>query len=404
MMALLGPVADDMLEWLLFAAVLGFWGFHSYRRSGDRRLLLIKWACSAFLILSCFFIAWLHNVILSLLYIIPCVLFAFLWLPSVGEFLLKPLTSAFEGGSESVEAKPFYFRAVAKRRKSLYDEAMADIRQQLESFPGDPEGMMMLAAIQAEDVHDVPAGMATLNELLDKPGLPAARTIAVLQTLADWHLNLASDPAAARATLERIIDGFPGTQASLAAQQRVARLEGFAGTKNFRDNAVFKVQPRENTGGLRLNMPQALSTEQDPLAEAAEFVKQLQKYPSDVATREKLALLYAEQLGRLDLAVSELEQLASVPNASSRQIAQWLGLLATLHIRFGNDIASAEKALRRIIEKFPKTAAATQAESRLATLQGELKAASAAAASMALGSYEKDLGLRTGKPYPPREV
>ncbi len=404
MMALLGPVADDVLEWLLIAAVLGSWGFYSYRRSDDRRQLVIKWACSVFLILSCFFIVWLHNVRLLLLCVIPCVLFAFIWLPSVGEFLLKPLTSAMEGGSESVEAKPYYFTAVAKRRKSLYDEAMADVRQQLESFPGDPEGMMLLASIQAEDIHDVPAGIATMQELLETPGLSAARTIAALQTVADWQLNLAHDAAAARVSLERIIEGFPGSQASLAAEQRVARLEGVAETKNVRDNTVYKVKTRENPGGLRLNVPQAVSPDQDPLEEASDLVKQLQKYPSDVGTREKLALLYAEQLGRLDLAVGELEQLAAVPNASPKQTAHWLGQLATVHIRFGNDIVAAEKALRRIIEKFPKTAAANQAVSRLATLQGELKAASAATVSKALGNYEKDLGLRTGKPYPPKEV
>jgi outer membrane protein assembly factor BamD (BamD/ComL family) len=73
-----------------------------------------------------------------------------------------------------------------------------------------------------------------------------------------------------------------------------------------------------------------------------------------------------------------------------------LDLLATLHIRHGHDIEAADNALRRIIERFPKTALANCALARLATLQGELQAAATTAAAKRLGSYEKDLGLKSG--------
>ena len=84
MTAFLGTALGDLLGWLLLIAVFGFWGVFSFLRSDDRRMLAVKWACSAVLVFSYFVIAWLHNVVFSLLYIIPSVLLAFLWCPSRG--------------------------------------------------------------------------------------------------------------------------------------------------------------------------------------------------------------------------------------------------------------------------------------------------------------------------------
>jgi hypothetical protein len=95
------------------------------------------------------------------------------------------------------------------------------------------------------------------------------------------------------------------------------------------------------------------------------------------------------------LAVSQLEQLAALPNETPQHIAHWLGLLATVHIRHGHDMEAAEDALRRIIDRFPKSAVATRAVARLATLQAELKTATTTTAAKALGVYEKDVGLKS---------
>jgi tetratricopeptide (TPR) repeat protein len=211
-------------------------------------------------------------------------------------------------------------------------------------------------------------------------------------------MNLGRDAAAARRSFERIIEMFPDTPASLAAEQRIAHLDGVSQAREFRENAVFKVPVRERNLGLHPAVRHEPTPEADAEAEAAECVRQLEKYPNDTETREKLALLYAEQLDRLDLAVSQLEQLAALTSATPKQTARWLEQLATLHIRQGSDMAAAENALRRIIDRFPKTAVASRAAARLATLQGELKAAVTVTAAKALGSYEKDLGLKSGRP------
>jgi hypothetical protein len=207
-------------------------------------------------------------------------------------------------------------------------------------------------------------------------------------------MNLGRDPSAARQSFQRIIQMFPDSPISLAAEQRIAHLDGVSQTREFREHAVFKVPFRERDLGLRQTVPQEPSAEDESEAQAAECVRQLQKYPNDTETREKLALLYAESLDRLDLAVSQLEQLAALPGAAPKQIAHWLELLATLHIRQGNDMSAAQNALSRIVERFPNTALSNRALARLATLQGELKAATTVTAAKALGVYEKDIGLK----------
>lgn len=390
----MGATPGNLLGGLMVLLALVLFGARCLLNSDDRRTLVIKWVCSVILILIGLFIAWLHSVVLSLLYLIPAVFLAFLWLPNIGRYLLKPLTDSYDGGGEEMEMKPAYSRAEAMRRKGLCQEAADAVREQLEQFPGDADGMMKLAMIQAEDLRDLPAATETIHELLQQPGLPAGKVVGALQTLADWQMNLGRDSDAARRTFERIIEMFPDSPFSLAAQQRLAHLDGVSQARDFRENAVFKVPTGERDLGLRPSARRETPPEEEAAALADEYVRQLQKYPNDTETREKLALLYGEPLGRLDLAVSQLEQLAALPHAAPRQIAQWLNLLATLHIRQGNDLLAAENALRRIMERFPKTAYSSQALARLATLQGELKAAATVTTAKALGVYEKDMGLK----------
>jgi tetratricopeptide (TPR) repeat protein len=397
MIALLGMGLGDLLCWLIVLPVFGVVGYRTLMNSDDRRTLLRKWAFSVFLILVIAVMASsLHTVSKPLWLFIPTSILGIIWVPSAVFRAFKPLTDVFDGGSDEGEAKPFYYLAEGKRRKGLYEEAATEIRKQLELFPGDAEGLMKLAALQAEDMGDLPAATATLNELLEQPGLPPSKSVAALQTLADWQMKLGRDPAAARVSFERIIQMFPDSSFSHTAEQRLAHLDGVSQTRDFREKAVFKVPYRERGLGLRNDGPQPESPEVDADALAAEYVAQLEKHPNDTETREKLAMLYAGQFERLDLAVSQLEQLAALPNETPQHIAHWLGLLATLYIRHGHDMEAAENALRRIIDRFPKSAAATRAVARLATLQEELKAATTTTAAKALGVYEKNLGLKSG--------
>ena len=395
MIALLGIGVVDLICWVVFVAILCFAAFRSLAKSDSRGVLLLKWFFTVvFIYVGVSFMA-MKSIPRRLLALIPAVLMGLMWTSNVVHTLIRPLTGAFDGEDDDSDVKPFYFIAEAKRRKSLYQEAIAEVRKQLERFPGDIEGMLKLATIQAEDLHDLPAATETLNELLQQPDLPAPNAVAALQTLADWQLHLGRDTAAARASFERIIQMFPDSSYSHNAEQRLAHLDGVAQTREFRENAVFKVPSGQRDLGLRKTAIRVEPPQANPETVAAECVAQLEKHPNDTETRQKLAVLYAEEFDRLDLASSQLEQLVALPNETPQHIALWLNLLATLHIRHGNDIAAAENALRRILERFPKTADASKALVRLAALQGELKAAAAATAAKALGVYEKDVGLKS---------
>jgi hypothetical protein len=384
----------NSLFWILAMAGMVGWSFRCYLQSDNRRLLVIKWVATlglVFLMLVLLFVG-TRSPKLILLFVIPFVVLGMLWMPNLMEIVLKPLTSAFDGGSDEVEAKPFYFIAAAKRIKGLHQEAVAEVRKQLEKFPGDVPGAMLLASIQAEDLHDLPAAAATINELLEQPELTPQETATALHSLADWQLQHGRDAAAARESLERIAVLLPNSQFSHAAEQRIARLDGVVATRDFRENARFEVRKGEQNIGLRQNPllePEAV----DPGTVAAQYVSQLEEHPADTDTREKLAVLYAEHYQRLDLAVDQLEQLIAVPDETPKHVARWLNLLATLHIANANDEASARNALLRIVERFPKSAHAEVATRRLATLSQELKSGTISP-SKTLGVYEKDLGLK----------
>ncbi len=366
-----------------------WYGWRCFANSDDRRVLIYKCAASVALVLIIFLLMFVGLGLVSIGFM---VILAFVWLPNVVNMVVKPLTGAFDGGADEEAPKPFYFIAAAKRMKGFHQEAAEEVQKQLEKFPGDFEGSVLLATIQAEDLNDLTGAQATINELLEQATLTPQQVANALHTLADWQLQYGRDPQAARESLERIAQMFPDTQFAHAADQRIARLGEVASTREFRENATFEVRQRERNIGLRKEtQPQPESFNGDEAA--AQYVKQLESHPSDTITREKLAVLYAEHFQRLDLAADQLEQLISLPDETTKHVARWLNLLATLHINVGRDENAARNALLRIVQRFPKSAPAELAALRLATLRNELKA-NTATSIKTLGTYEKNLGLK----------
>jgi len=382
----------DTVCWVLVLLILGFVAVRAYLRTDDRRSLVVRWIISAVLVLITLLILWMSTPMKYLLFILPLVPLAFIWIPSVGSLMTDPLTDAFDGGAADGEAKPFYFIAEGKRRKGLYDEALAEVRKQLEQFPGDFEGYMKLASIQMENLKDLPAAQATLNEFLELSDRAPNERVSALHLLADWQLQFGRDAKAAASSLQRVIQLYPGMPFAHMAEQRIAHLGSADETSRVRHESKFTVTPRRRDIGLDTEST-PVSAPVDPHVRASEFVKQLELHPSDTEAREKLAVLYAEEFQRLDLAVDQLEQLIALPAEPPKHVARWLNLLATLHIKHAYNMEAAERALRRITERFPGGALADVAVNRLASLQLELKA-SQRTPGKRLGTYEKSMGLR----------
>lgn len=378
----------DVVSWIIVIPVAAGLGYRAFAKSENREALAARWAASLFLCFAIWVCSRMKTPLKALFMLIPCALLGFMWIRTVMGALIRPLTNAFDGGETEVDPAPFYFLAEGKRRNGLFQEAIAEVEKQLERFPHDQTGIMLRATIEAEDLHDIPAAQATVERLLRQSEAPPQAAVAALHALADWQLQAGNDVPGARASLERIVQMFPNTQVAHAAEQRLAHLDGTAAVRQARENVKYVVKPRD------AGPPVApASQENDPDGLAAQYVKQLERFPNDTSTREKLAVLYAEQFQRLDLAAAQIAQLTALPNETPKHIANWFNLLATLYIKYGNDLRNAEVALHRIIERFPKSALANIALARLGTLQGELKAADRAEVKH-LGSYEKDLGLK----------
>jgi tetratricopeptide (TPR) repeat protein len=150
---------------------------------------------------------------------------AFLLIPAlIAGRLVRPFGDIFDGGDEPPEAAPFYYVARLRRNQHKYDEAIRRIKQQLEAFPTDFEGQMLLAEIQAEDLLDLSAAQRTVDNFLGQNGHPPNRIAQALNALADWHLRIAADASSAKLALRRIIELFPNTDLAESAAARLSSL------------------------------------------------------------------------------------------------------------------------------------------------------------------------------------
>lgn len=321
-----------------------------------------------------------------------------IWAGNIAELVARPLTSLFDDGNQPIEPKPYYSVAHARRKRREFPQAILVIREQLAKFPNDYEGVMLLAAIQAEDLQDLASAEMTLNRFCDQPDPPARQFAAAMNQLADWQIKIARDIDSARAALEKTILRFPDSEVALQAEQRIARLGGTARQMQAAlERRPVAVPEGISSAGLRSSIRNLVPVEADPTRQASELVKHLEQYPLDTEAREKLAILYADSFQRLDMATIELNQLIELPHQPVKQVAHWLNLLADLQVRHGADYQTVRSTLERIVERFPALAAGEMARTRLDRLKLELRVQKETPAAK-LGVYEQNIGLKRGAP------
>ncbi|HVU28678.1 MAG TPA: tetratricopeptide repeat protein [Verrucomicrobiae bacterium] len=328
-----------------------------------------------------------------------------IWRHSVIDIIANPIASLYDGGREPPESKPFYSVALAKRKRGQFLEAALEVRKQLDRFPNDYEGVILLAAIQAEDLKDLSAAENTLNIFFNAEGSPPLQVCAALTQLADWHLKLAQDTDSARVFLEKIIVLYPNTIQSAQAAERIAHLGGTRETMTAaRERQPAVVPEGIQSAGLRDTIQELVPEEIDPKKLAADYVNHLAQHPQDAETREKLALIYANHFQRLDLAALELNQLIEQPEQPPKRAAHWLNLLADLQVRAGVDYELIRQTLERIIEKFPDYAVAEMARLRINRLKLEIKGQKETPGTKKLGDYEQNIGLKGDRYFSPRQL
>ena len=371
------------------------------KRAEDPAKVLFKWAFSIPFVFFCIRMAAQMGPFGPFLIVFMAVVLSIMWTPHISELISRPLTSLYDGGNEPPEPKPYYSIAQTKRKLNHPLEAIVAVREQLAKFPNDYEGIMLLAAIQAEDTNDLASAEITLNHFCDQPNPPPRQFAAAMTQLADWHIKLTQDFDSARAALEKIIARFPDTELSLQASQRIAHLSGTEKRMLASlDRQPMPVPEGVQNVGLLESSEHLRPAETDPTKLAAAYVKHLEQHPLDTEAREELAKIYADHYQRLDMATIELNQLIEMPNQPAKRVAQWLNLLADLQVRHGANYESVRGTLERIIERFPDLAAGEMARNRLGKLKLELKGQKETP-GVKLGAYEQNLGLRSG---PRREL
>ncbi|HWH72080.1 MAG TPA: hypothetical protein VNT26_22145, partial [Candidatus Sulfotelmatobacter sp.] len=320
----------------------------SVKKAEDPARIVFKWVLTGVLVPLGFLAVPIFGTFGPLLF---GVILAFVWLPHIIAGCLKPLTSLFDGGDQAPDPRPVYSIAQSKQKQGRYLDAIAEIRKQLQRFPTDFEGHLLLAQIQAENLQDLPGAELTLQRFCAQPGHAPANIAFAFYSLADWYLKFSQDPEAARRALQKVIDVLPDTEFALTAAQRIAHLGDGAMALASHDRKKFSLPHGVHNLGLAKDQPSFQPAETDPGQLAAEYVKHLAEHPLDTEVREKLAAIYADHYGRLDLASDQLEQLIECPNQPARLIVRWLNLLADIQIRCGADYDTVRQTLQRIIDR-----------------------------------------------------
>jgi tetratricopeptide (TPR) repeat protein len=382
---------------LAATAMLGWFIVRTVRKAEEPARMVVKWIITLPIVAFGFLAVPWYGAMGPYVIVFCGVALSIIWTPHIGATFCKPLTSLFDGGDLPPEPRPLYSIAQAKQKRGEYLEAIAAIRRQLERFPTDFEGHMLLAQIQAEDLKDLSAAETTIQELCDQRGHAPKNLTFALFSMADWHLKVGEDRQAARRDLQKVIDLLPDTEFALTAAQRIAHLANPDMVLGSHSSRKFVVPESAHNLGLVQPSGQGLRAETDPGLLAAEYVRHLQQHPLDTEVREKLAVLYADHYGRLDLATDQLEQMIAEPHQPAKSVAHWLNVLADLQIHSGVDFDAVKETLQRIIDPAPHLAAAEIARKRIDLLKLELKASQQKQA-VKLGTYEQNIGLRQKPP------
>ena len=372
--------------------------FFTIKKSMDPGQMLFKCLFTVPFVIGCIWLGVKMGAAGPFVIVFMGVVLSFMWTPHITELICSPLTSLFDGGNVPMEKKPYYSITTAKRKRGQYLEAIVTVREQLARFPHDFEGVMLLASIQAEDLKDLPGAEITLNHFCANAKSPEKQVAAAWTTLADWHLKVGLDVDSARASLQKIVERFPETELALRAEQRIAHLIGTHKILMEQHDRPTIVLPEGVKNIGLLDSTEFLKPQEiEPGKLAAAHVKHLEAHPHDSEVREKLAVLYARDFSRLDLATMELEQLINEPRHSPKQVAGWLNLLANFQIEAGADVATVTATLQQIVDRFPDLPLAEITQRRLARINSELKGKDIKP-SVKLGVYEQKIGLKYGSP------
>lgn len=304
-----------------------------------------------------------------------------LWAGFGALLISVPIVMYAPGVVDAPKRVPIYARAIAKMKFGKYADAEQEVLTQLEKVENDFEGWLMLASLYAEHFNDLREAEQTILELCDHPATNASQAAIALNKLADWHLNLGKNPAAARRALQVICRRYPGSHMAKIAHLRALQLPTSREELQMQDRAATVSLPAlgdsldDTSSEHRKSLPRHQAAEQ-----ANSLSRRLHEDPKHVSSREKFARLLAEELDNPDEAINQLTLLLEMDDQPDNKKAAWLSLIAAYHLKFRGAPDAARPVLERIIVEFPTCVEAMAARRRLELLSRDGCAEAGAAA------------------------
>lgn len=267
--------------------------------------------------------------------------------------------------------RPMYSRAIARMKFGKYSDAEMEIIRQLEHAENDFDGWLMLADLYATQFKDIAEAEQIILEVCDHPKVTPSQISIALHKLADWQLTVANDPEAADRTLQVVKARLPNTHLARMAELRRGQLP------HSRRELQEQRQPRHIPLPALNDSSDVVAssiTPEQATAQMNQLIEQLTRNPNNVVDREKLARLLAEPLGKVDVAIEQLELLVQMQDQIEVKRAEWLSLIAAWQLKLQQDESASVGTLERIVREFPHTPQAFAAHRRINLLRAEAAA------------------------------
>lgn len=347
--------------------------------------------------------SWGQILVLLIFLFIPCAAFlAIFFTPFLIEkTIASPIGQLFTGNPNVVEDKPIYGSVISSRNQGDYRHALELVEVQLEKYPFDFDGLMLKAAIQAEDYNDLDSAIETLNIILnDKDNIRYNLPI-VYNKLADWQLNIFNSTDCARKSLEKIQEIYPGTKAAQLASQRIASMHFHNESINEKTEIndtyceIVEESSRTKTEKGIVDIPKIKKldkiNENKKLLSAC--LRRVKEHPESIINREDLARYYFDESNEWSMAIQQYEQLINMLGSTSSQKVTWLNKIVDIQLKSGASLEEMTLTLNRVIDIAPESAASNRAKSRIMHLPIEIRGVSKKKAPLKLERRDEDLGL-----------
>jgi tetratricopeptide (TPR) repeat protein len=347
--------------------------------------------------------SWGQILVLLIFLFIPCAAFlAIFFTPFLIEkTIASPIGQLFTGNPNVVEDKPIYGSVISSRNQGDYRHALELVEVQLEKYPFDFDGLMLKAAIQAEDYNDLDSAIETLNIILnDKDNIRYNLPI-VYNKLADWQLNIFNSTDCALKSLEKIQEIYPGTKAAQLASQRIASMhfhnESINEKTEINDTYCEIVEESSRTktekGIVDIPKIKKLDKINENKKLLSEYLRRVKEHPESIINREDLARYYFDESNEWSMAIQQYEQLINMLGSTSSQKVTWLNKIVDIQLKSGASLEEMTLTLNRVIDIAPESAASNRAKSRIMHLPIEIRGVSKKKAPLKLERRDEDLGL-----------